>query len=273
MLRVAMADADEMVENCAQAGVKLMYAENWVYAPAIQKVRALVEASGGVILDLRGEESHHGSHASYAMEWRHTGGGALIRLGAHPIGGMLYLKRAEGLVRGAAPITVTSVTAQVATLTDLPAVVETTSPWIVRDWVDVENWAAAILTFSDGTKGTVFANDVCLGGMKDFLEVYLDNARIQCNFSRANLVEAYAPDPTIFEAEYLVEKLETKAGWSFPAVGEEWALGYHHELADFVDCVATGRDPRSDGELGREVTKVIYGAYLSAEQGRTIELA
>jgi len=36
--------------------------------------------------------------------------------------------------------------------------------WVVSDWEDVENWATAILTFSDGSKGIIFASDVCLGG-------------------------------------------------------------------------------------------------------------
>ncbi len=39
-----------------------MYAENWVYAPAIQKAKRLIRASGSTIFELRGEESHHGSH-------------------------------------------------------------------------------------------------------------------------------------------------------------------------------------------------------------------
>jgi predicted dehydrogenase len=56
------------------------YAENWVYSPPIAKLRALIAASRGSILDLRAEESHSGSNSRAAAEWRSTGGGALPRI-------------------------------------------------------------------------------------------------------------------------------------------------------------------------------------------------
>ena len=272
MLAVAVRDADAMVDAAREHGVKLMYAENWVYAPALAKVQRLTTASGGSILDMRAEESHHGSPSPYSLHWKYTGGGALMRLGSHPIGGMLYLKRLEGLARDGQPIVPRTVMAQVTDLTQVDAFARAPTPWIVRGWEDVENWAMSVITFSDGSKGTVAASDVCLGGLRDHLEVYMSNARIQCNMSRHNLIEAYAPEPSVFESEYLVEKLETKAGWSFPSVNEEWALGYERELADFVEAVRQDRAPLSDGELGRDVVKVIYSAYLSAEEGRVVHL-
>ncbi len=108
--------------------------------------------------------------------------------------------------------------------------------------------------------------------MKDTLDIYLSNSRLHCNFSRNNTLEAYAPDASVFESEYLVEKLETKAGWSFPSIDEEWFLGYFDELRDFVQAIREGHDPLSDGRLGRSVIQVIYSAYLSAAEGRVIQL-
>jgi predicted dehydrogenase len=55
-----------------------------VYAPPVAKLRRLLEASGGAILELRAEESHSGSHAAYARRWRSAGGGSLLRMGSHP---------------------------------------------------------------------------------------------------------------------------------------------------------------------------------------------
>ena len=272
MLEVAVASADAMVEAAKEHGVKLMYGENWVYAPALQKVQRLVKASGGTILDMRGEESHHGSASPYSLHWRYTGGGALMRLGSHPIGGMLHLKRQEGIWRDGTPIIPQSVVAQVADLTKVPSFAAHPNDWIVRGWEDVENWASAIITFSDGSKGIVTSTDTCLGGLRDHLEIYMSNARIQCNMSRNNLIETYAPDASVFEAEYMAEKLETKAGWNFPSVNEEWSLGYEQELRDFCEAIKFDREPLSDGELGRDVVKVIYSAYVSAEQNQVVSL-
>lgn len=53
-----------------------MYAENWVYAPAVQKMKKLLRTSSGVVFELRAECSHSGSQASYSREWRTSGGGA-----------------------------------------------------------------------------------------------------------------------------------------------------------------------------------------------------
>ncbi|MDE3076813.1 MAG: gfo/Idh/MocA family oxidoreductase, partial [Chloroflexota bacterium] len=83
---------------------------------------------------------------------------------------------------------------------------------------------------------------------------------------------AYAPDASVFEPEYLAEKLETKAGWSRPAPTEELTSGHYEQAQDFVSAVAEGRPSVSDGRLGRDVVEVIYAAYLSAEEGRRVNL-
>ena len=46
---------------------------------------------------MHGWEAHSGSHSPYSKDWRRTGGGALLRLGAHPSGAMLWFKQTEGL--------------------------------------------------------------------------------------------------------------------------------------------------------------------------------
>jgi predicted dehydrogenase len=63
MLRRALASGDEIIDACRQNGVRLCYAENWVYAPPIQRARRLLTAAGGPILRIVGEESHGGTHA------------------------------------------------------------------------------------------------------------------------------------------------------------------------------------------------------------------
>ena len=91
--------------------------------------------------------------------------------------------------------------------------------------------------------------------------------------SHTRLVEAYAPDASVFGSEYLIEKLETSAGWSPPAPDEDWAQGHRQMMQDFVASVADGKPPQSDGALGLDAIRVVYSAYLSAEQGRRVELS
>jgi predicted dehydrogenase len=108
--------------------------------------------------------------------------------------------------------------------------------------------------------------------MESTLQVLMSNAHIKCNLSHTRLVEAYAPEASVFGDEYLIEKLETSAGWSPPAPDEDWAQGHRHMVQDFVEAVAEDRLPRSDGELGRDVVRLVYAAYLSAAEGRRIRL-
>lgn len=272
MLQVAVDNGTAMVEATHAAGVQLMYAENWVYAPSIAKANRLARAAGGTILEMRGGECHSGSHSAYSKQWRTAGGGALLRLGVHPIGAMLHLKRQEGLRRWGRPIRPRAVVAEVGDLTRTRGFEAEARHWIGTGWVDVENWASAVLTFDDGARGIVWASDAVLGGMESSLQVLMSNAHIKCNLSHTRLVEAFAPDASVFGSEYLTEKLETSAGWSPPQPDEDWAQGHQHMIQDFVACVAEGRPPLSDGALGLDAIRTVYAAYVAAEEGRRVEL-
>jgi len=91
-----------------RTGRLFMYAEDWIYAPAVTKTVEILRATKDKILFMKGEESHSGSHAAHAAQWAMTGGGSLIRMGCHPLAAVLYLKQVEAKARGEA-ISVASV--------------------------------------------------------------------------------------------------------------------------------------------------------------------
>lgn len=272
MLAGARRNVAAVLEAVRRNGVTLCYAENWVYAPPVQRLRRLIRASGGTILDLRAEEGHSGSHSPYSRHWRHTGGGTLLRMGVHPVGAALHLKAYEGQVHQARPIRPVSVVADVAPLMRLEAVRGERRKWIPADPEDVENWGNVVITFDDGTKAVVTVTDAALGGLQEKVSVYLTNAVLHANMAQNTAVQVYAPDGTIFSGEYFTEKLETKAGWSFPSPDEDWFRGYPQEMRDFVDAIQEGREPLAGATLAADCIEVIYAAYLSAEEGRRIPL-
>ena len=272
MLAGALRNCDAALEAVAKAGVTLCYAEDFVYAPPVAKLRRLLDASGGAILDLRAEESHSGSHAAYAARWRTSGGGSLLRMGSHPVGVVLHLKHHEGRRRGGRPIRARAVAAEVAGLMRLPDVAGL--PRFIKTRAeDVEDWSVAVITFEDGTMATVHANDITLGGVRNTLTAYLTNGVIQANINPNNAVVAFAPDAAVWGDEYITEKVETKAGWQFPSPEEDWMRGYPQELEDFVDAIRERREPLAGALLAREVVEVIYAGYLAAATGRRVELA
>lgn len=271
MLAVATDDARAMLEATRSGGVRLMYGENWIYAPSIARARRLLAASRGPILEMRGWESHCGSHSTFARLWRHTGGGALLRLGAHPIGAMLHLKREEGLARHGAPIRPVAVSAEVADLSATTGVRAETAA-VATGWVDVENWGCALISFDDGSRGVAYGSDNMLGGMESRLEVLSADSHLKCNLSPNNLLQAYAPAEDVFGDEYIMEKTHGSAGWSTPMPDEDWTSGHQAMCEDFLSSLAEDRPPIAEGELGVEVVRVVYAAYVAASEGRRVRL-
>ena len=146
---------EEMDKTCAAikgSGRLFMYAEDWVYAPAVAKTVEILKATKDKILFMKAEESHSGSHAAHAAQWSMTGGGSLIRMGCHPLSTVLYLKQVEGNSRGER-IAVTGVIADVSNVA--ASLSPQDRPFINANPVDVEDWGMLTLTFSDGTKSTV----------------------------------------------------------------------------------------------------------------------
>ena len=272
MFREAMANCKAVVAALKKSKVKFCYAENWVYAPPVTKLKNLIKVSQGTILDIRAEESHSGSHAPYSRRWKTSGGGALLRLGAHPVSAVLHLKHYEGTLKQGKAIQLKSVTAEVGQHTRMESFQKEPAKWIVDKWEDVEDWATMIMNFEDGSQAVVCASDGVLGGVRNTMTVYLSNAVVQVNINPSDTVVAYAPAPHIFGDEYIAEKLETKAGWNFASPDEDWVRGYPQELEDFVDCLLTGREPVSGLDLAIETVKAIYAAYLSAEKGARVEV-
>jgi len=272
MYRVAVGDARAMLAACDEHGVGLHYGENWVYAPACQRAAELARDAFGPILEMRGHESHSGSHSPYSKEWSHTGGGALLRLATHPIGAMLWLKRLEGLARDDRPIGVTHVSASVADLTRTAGFTSELAQ-VADGWNGVENWGTAVLEFEDGSRGTVFGSDVQLGGMESKLEISAADHHLKCSLSPNDLLRAYATEDGTFGDAYVMEKVHGQAGWSTPMPDEDWTSGQQGLCQAVAAAVAKGEASPADGLLGLDVTRVVYAAYVSAAEGRRVELA
>lgn len=273
MLEAVAGKAAAVRTAIERAGVTFCYGENWVYAPPIAKLDRLMAASGSAILRIEGEESHSGSHAPYSRRWLTAGGGSLLRLCVHPIGAALFLKYEEGRRRTGVPIRPVTVNATTARLSDVPAFRDQSPRHVVSDWDDVEDFGSITITFDDGSVAQLTSTDTRLGGIRNFLSAYGSRAVVTANINPNTACQAYTPDGAYFASEYLVEKTETKAGWSFPAPDEDAITGYPEELRDFVGAIGGDRQPKSDLMLAIDVMILVYAGYLSAEQGRTVSLA
>jgi len=263
-LRTALASVERILEAEHASRGRLLYAENWVYAPAVQKEREILEKTGGQVLWIHGEEAHSGSHSvDYAYSAR-CGGGVLIGKACHPLTAALYLKRVEGRARDGRPIRPRSVSARTHAITRLPTFRD--AGHLRRDYYDIDDFSMIHVEFTDGTIATVFASDVVLGGIHNWLEVCADNHRTICNINPNTAMQTYNPKEEYFRDVYVVEKIGTKQGWACTSPDEDWFTGYHQEMEAFYRTIAYGEPLQSDSLLAADAISTIYSAYLSADR-------
>lgn len=252
-----------------QSGCHFMYAENYIYTPALQKSLEFLDAEQERILFMRAEESHNGSHAPHAAYWKMSGGGSLIRQGCHPLSAVLLLKEREGRLRGQ-DIRVTGVTADMGNVSNMLSPQE--HGYIDAHPADVEDLANMTITFSDGSKAVVMAGDMVVGGVKNLVEIYTNQSVYHCNMAATDGLYTYHSTEERLKDVYVTEKLGTKTGWQKVFLEEEIMRGYVGELQDFVECAAYNRPPLSDFALASRTIELVYAAYQSAEEGRRIAL-
>lgn len=263
-LRSALASVERMIAAERSSAGRLLYAENWVYAPAIRKEAEILEKTGGQILWIHGEEAHSGSHSvDYAYGAR-CGGGVLIGKGCHPLTAALYLKRVEGRARDGKPIRPKAVTARAHAITRIPAFRD--EGHIRCDYFDIDDFSMIHVIFEDETVATVFASDIVLGGIHNWLEVCANNHRAICNINPNTSMLTYNPREENFRDIYVVEKIGTKQGWAPTSPDEDWFTGYPQEMEAFYRAVAFGEPVESDIWLAADAISTIYSAYVSADK-------
>lgn len=255
----------EVVESSDR---KFMYAENFVYAPAVTKAAEIIRKKQCRILYAKGEESLKGSSSPVAGEWCKTGGGTFMRTGAHPLAAILWLKHEEAIAHSE-DVSVKTVFADMGRIT--PELTEYEHRHIAARPIDVEDCATVIITFSDNTRAVVIATDTLLGGSKNYIELYCNDTVINCKMTMSDMMETYFLDEDRLDDVYLSEMLPSKTGWNKPFLEDEIIRGYTDEMRDFIECIYYDRIPKSGFGLAYDTAKIIYAAYKSAELGVAVE--
>ena len=248
---------------------RFFYAENFVYAPAIQRMAEMIRKKQSRILCMKGEESLKGSSSPVAGYWNRNGGGTFMRTGTHPLSAILWLKHVEAEARGC-EIKPESIIADMGHITE--SLTEYEHRHIAARPVDVEDYGTASITFSDGTKAIVTATDTLVGGSRNYVEAYCNDAVLYANLTLTDLMSSYFLDEERLDDVYISEMLPSKTGWNHPFVADGIIRGYVAEIQDFMECIIHDRKPLAGFGLAYDTVKVIYAAYLSAEEERKIKL-
>jgi predicted dehydrogenase len=269
MYESLLEDLEKLRNTVEASGKQFMYAENFVYSPAVLKAGEIIRAKKSRILYMKGEESLKGSSSPVAGDWSKTGGGIFMRNGVHPLGAILYLKEQEALARGI-NVTVKSVVGDMGYATK--GLNEYEHRHIAARPYDVEDAGTAVITFTDGSKATIISTDNLLGGSKNYVEIYANDTAITCRLTMNDAMETYMVDSDGMEDVYLSEMLPIVTGWNKPFVADEMLRGYCNEIVDFMGAILENREAKGCFDLAAQVMKVTYAAYYSDEEGRRIDL-
>jgi predicted dehydrogenase len=245
-LCVTLEEADQMIDACRRAGVKLMYAEELCFAPKYERVRNLVQDGAiGRVYQMRQSEKHSGPHADWFYDVDQAGGGVLMDMGCHAFAWFRWMLGGNPKIE--------SVSATMGTV-------------MHGGRTRGEDNAVTIIEFEGGVIGVAEDSWAKLGGMDDRIEVFGTKGVSYADLFAGNAALTYSEEGY----GYAMEKASATTGWTFAMFEESFNQGYPQELRHFIECVREDKTPLVTGEDGRVVLEIIYAAYESAGLGRKV---
>lgn len=279
-----MAEARRVVELANQIGVPTSYFENQIHMPALIAARTqlgAVEGAMGPLSLARAAEEHAGPHNAWFWDPTQQGGGVLSDMGCHSIAVGWYLLTPQG--RPPDYLLPETVTAQVGLLKwgqpkwrqeliDTHGVDYTKTP--------AEDFATGTVTFRDPETDKISLAQFTVSWMydKQGLRLLMDalgpGYALEVNTLRSPL-ELFIGDAAasgVADAELALEKSTASQGLLTVQPDEPALYGYVEEQRDLVEALEQGRPPLLDFDYGLEIVRLTMAAYMSAEQGRTVDL-
>jgi len=281
---LAVARGEDPDELAARIGVPTAYFENQIHMRMLQQARAQlrgVAESMGALTLARSSEEHGGPHQAWFWDPMRQGGGVLSDMGCHAIAVGWYLLTPPG--EGPRFLQPESVTCDVGLL-----------KWGQPRWrtelrdhhgVDyertpAEDFATGIITYRNPATGQRVKAQFTVSWMydKQGLRLLVDGVgpgyALEADSLRSPL-ELFIGDAaatSVRDAELALEKATASRGLLAVQPNEADLYGYTGEQIDARDAFLAGRSALLDFEYGAEIVRLTMAAYLSAEEGRVVDL-
>ncbi len=242
-----VAEAKRVLELTKKAGIAHGYLENQAFAPAVAQGRAIIWARGAALTGrpylARAAEEHSGPHMPWFWQGKLQGGGVLNDMMCHSSLVVQHLLTPPDAPLGS--VRPARVTGHIASLKwSRPAYAKKLQQQMGKD-VDYtkapsEDFASVVIEFE---------TDDGASGLKLF-------------FSREVKGKT---------GEDLVEKQNAEMGLMPVVTSESATYGYDAEDRHFVRVFLGRETPQLTFDDGLEVVKLLMTAYMSAEQGKTLD--
>jgi len=280
-----LAEADRVLALARQIGAPTAYFENQIHMKSVQlslaQVGRVIGAMGPLTL-ARAAEEHAGPHNAWFWDPVQQGGGVLSDMGCHSIALSWYALTPPG--KPVDFLVPESVQAEVGLLKWGQA--RYREELKTRFGIDyaktpAEDFATGIVTYRNPETGQRVKGQFTVSWMydKQGLRLLLDalgpGYALEANSLRSPL-EVFIGDAAaagVANAELALEKSTSSQGLLAVQPNEPDLYGYVDENADAVRAFTTGRPALLDWSYGYEIVRLTMAAYLSAEEGRRVELA
>jgi predicted dehydrogenase len=278
-----VAEAQRMLALVRRAGVAHGYLENQVFAPQIETGRTRIWARGAATTGrpylARASEEHSGPHAPWFWRGELQGGGVLNDMMCHSVLLVRHLLTQPGAAR--ASVRPVRITGHIASLKwSRPPYVAQLAAKFGRE-VDYakrpsEDFASVTIEF-ETSDGQILIGEASTSwsfvgaGLRLSAELLGPEYSMSWNTLNSGLNLFFSREVRGASGEDLVEKQNAEVG-SMPVVANEAAAyGYESEDRHFVQAFLGKEPPRLTFDDGCDVVSLLMAAYMSAEQGRTLD--
>ena len=277
-------EARRVAGLAVEAGVPTAYFENQIHMKMLQQARtqlAGVEQAMGPLVLARSNEEHAGPHNGWFWDPTRQGGGVLSDMGCHCIAVGWYLLTPNA--KSARHLVPETVSADVGLLKwGQP---RWSNELLARHGVDytktpAEDFATGIVTYADPDTGRRSKAQFTVSWMydKQGLRLLVDGLgagyALEANSLRSPL-EIFIGDAAAASAadsELALEKATASRGLLSIQPNEPDLYGYTDENIDAAHAFRDGRDALLNFDYGVEIVRLTMAAYLSAEEGRVVDL-
>ena len=278
-----VAEAKKVLELTQNAGLLDGYLENQVFSPSITRGKEIIWARGAATTGrpflARAAEEHSGPHMPWFWEGELQGGGVLNDMMCHSVEEARFMLTEPGKPRNS--INPISVSAHTDCL-----------KWQRPKYVDIlsknsegktdyskrpsEDFARSLIEYLDENGEKIIVETTtswCFvgEGLRLSLELFGPEYSMFVNTLDPDLKVFFSREVSGKAGEDLVEKQNAESG-GMPVVSNEAEVyGYTAENRHMVESFLAGKRPKENFSDGVNVTELLMTAYMSAEQGKTID--